>query len=149
MLRVNPQLKLETILTAKAVDTQQQLVVATLPRPILATLPLLILATSWVLVVAVVILHLQPTSQHLESTPPSPRAGLLAQATQELHPHLLIQVTQLVASLEWSIHMCLPLPPQPCHTQFNLVQEWSTKASNNLLDLTQGKTTQVGRTARD
>ena len=121
--------------------TQQQLVVATLPRPILAT--------SRVLVVAVVTLHLQPTSQHLESTPPSPRAGLLAQATQELHPHLLIQVTQLVASLEWSIHMCLPLPPQPCHTQFNLVQEWSTKASNNLLDLTQGKTTQVGRTARD
>ena len=116
--------------------THPQGVVATLPQPTLI----------WV---EVVIPHTQATSQHQVSTQLCHREVLLAQATQELHPHLLIQVTQLVASLEWSIHMCLPLPPQPCHTQFNLVQEWYTKASNNLLDLTQGKTTQVVRTARD
>ena len=115
----------------------------------MATLHLPTLATK----VVVATLHRQTTSPHLEFTQPYPKAGPLAQATQEPHQwwatrELDIQPRELLGNLGWSIHLCLPLPLQPYPTQFNQVQEWSTKVSNHLLDLTRGKAILEGRTAR-
>ena len=141
-LRVNQLPKLETILpeVARAAATLQQVVVATLH---LQTL------------VVVGTLHLLTTSQHLEFTQPYPRAGLLAQATQEPHQwgvtqELDIQLRELWGSLGWFTHLCLPLPRQHYPTQFNRAREWSTKVSNHLLDLdlSRGKAILEGRTAR-
>ena len=102
--------------------------------------------------------HLPTISQHLEFTQPYPRVGLLARATQEPHQWWATRDLDilfrelLVGSLLvlWFIHQCLLLPLQPYPTQFNQVQEWSTKINNQqLLDrLTRDKATLEGRTAR-